>query len=435
MSNNCSRNLKTFVVVKSILSGVLAFYKSAANALLMEEKLKELGDPSGKQSSEYWDEWFNVVCADSHRPFEWYCDVDEVARLLCHHLSTSMSAGGRMVHPGSGNSRVPVRLRDDFGFPHKHVVVDISSVALEEMRSVHDLHVSAADNKIEYLLGNVLEPPLPLEGGVFDVWLDKGLVDALFKDASDDCRAQSNTLFSEAFRLLRPAAGMILIVTMAEEHSLKLILDGFWRELESQSASLHVWDLEPVSGDMLPFGLVLQRTTTGNEELILSWHHKENQVEEVKVQTKTIECLFEEVSSRCGTSRAGFKELRERQNGKTLATIEIKPWDSTTDLEVLKDVIVGTTWTVPSTGSQVEPRSIDPNWRAHDFEIVPIGYGISKLVLQCTVNSDDLDILVDAISEWEGIPSIEDGVQSVDIDWNKTVRIATFPGIAIPKSK
>lgn len=409
--------------------------KAPIVALQMEEKLKELGDPSGKQSSEYWDEWFNVVCAESHRPFEWYCDVDEVARLLCYHLPPSMSSGGRMIHPGSGNSRVPVRLRNDFGFPHKHVVVDISSVALEEMRSVHDQNVSAADNEIEYLLGDVLEPPLPLEGGMFDVWLDKGLVDALFNDSSDDCRAQSDTLFSEAFRLLRSATGMILIVTMAEEHSLKLILNGFWRELQSRSASLHVWDLEPVSGDMLPFGLVLQRTTRGNEELILSWHHKDNQVEEVKVHTRTIECLLQEVSSRCETSRADFKELRKQQNDKTLATIEIKPWDSATDLEVLKDAIVGTRWTVPSTGSQGDQRAIDPDWRTHDYKVVPIGYGISKLVLQCTVNSDDLDVLVDAIREWEGIPSIEDGVQSVDIDWNKSVRIAAFPGIAISKSK
>ena len=398
----------------------------------MEERLKELGDPSGKQSSAYWDEWFDVVCGDNHQPFEWYCNVDEVARMLCHHVP-SISTGGRMIHPGSGNSLVPVKIRNDFGFPHRHVVVDISNVALEEMRRVHD-HNLSADNAIEYLLGDVLEPPLPLEGGVFDVWLDKGLVDALFNDSSDLCRAQSQILFSEAYRLLRPHTGILVIVTMGEEHSLQLILNGFWCELDLKSASLHVWELTPVSGDMLPFGFVLERTTTGNEELIVSWHGKDSKVEKMEVREKTIECLFQEVSRRCGASRVGFKELRERQNDKTLATIEIKPWDSTTDLELLKDAIVGTRWTAPSTDSQQE-HSIDPDWRTHDYKVVPIGYGISKLVLQCTVNSDDLEVLVEAISEWEGTPPIEDGVQSVDIDWKKTTRIAALPDIAIPRPR
>ena len=412
----------------------------------MEEKLKELGDPSGKQSSEYWDEWFTVVCGDNHqhRLFEWYCNVDEVARLLCHHVQIvkqtppiSINAGGghgRMIHPGSGNSLVPVKLRNDFGFPHQHVVVDISKVALEEMRRVHDQNEVSPDNKIDYILGDVLEPPLPLEDGVFDIWLDKGLVDALFHDSSDLCRSQSQTLFSEAYRLLRPFSGILVIITMAEEHSLQHILSGFWRELALQSASLHIWELEPVSGDMLPFGFVLQRTTTTTESdsLILTWHRQGGQVEMMKVPENTMESLFHEVSRQCGASRVRFQELRERQNDKTLATIEIKPWDSATDLEVLIDVIVGTRWSAPLTDSQ-EERSIDPEWRPHDYKVVPIGYGISKLVLQCTVNSDDLDVLVEAISEWEGPPPFEDGVQSVDIDWQETVRIAAFPQIAIPR--
>ena len=394
----------------------------------MEERLKELGDPSGKQTSEYWDEWFNVVCGEDHRPFEWYCGVEEVVRVLRHHVTSST---GRMIHPGSGNSLVPVKLRNDFGFPHDHVVVDISSVALEEMRKVHDLN-SSTGNEIEYLLGNVLEPPLPLEDNSFDVWVDKGLVDALFKDSNELYSSQSQTLFSEAYRLVRPDDGVLVVVTMAEKHSLQLILGSFWSELATQSASLHVWELEPVSGDMRPFGFVLHRQKTANEELILRWHLSGNQVEEVKVHSETLECLLDEVSGRCDASRTRFKEGRCIQLDKTLATIEIKPYDAETDMEKLKEIIVNTKWTTPSNDGE-EERFIDPVWRTNDSKVVPIGYGVSKIVIQCVVNTDDVDDLVEAIIEWEGTPSFEDGVQSVDVDWGQTNRIAAPPDIAFPK--
>ena len=47
-------------------------------------------------------------------------------------------------------------------------------------------------------------------------------------------------------------------------------------------------------------------------------------------------------------------------------------------------------------------------WRGH--EIVPIGFGISKLVVTCVINSDDVERLAEMIAETE-----EDEVQSVDI--------------------
>ena len=414
------------------MSGVSEVLHAVIECNNMEERLKELGDPSGKQTAEYWDEWFDVVCGEDHRPFEWYCDVEEVVRMLRYHC-IGASSGGRMIHPGSGNSLVPVKLRSEFGFPHKHVVVDISDVALTEMRKVHDLNSSTGD-EIEYLLGNVLEPPLPLDDSSFDVWVDKGLVDALFKDSNEVCLYQSQNLFAEASRLLRSVDGLLLVVTMAEKHSLQLILSGFWSDLKMNLASLHVWELEPVSGDMRPFGFVLHRKRPSNHGFSIIWHRIDNQVEEVRIQEQSLECLVEELTARCDASRVEFKLDREQQQDKTLATIEIKPWDAETDLETLKEIIVNTTWTAPAIGDQ-EERCIDPKWQAHDAKVVPIGYGVCKLVLQCTVRSDDIDALVDAISDWEGAPEIEDGVQSVDVDWTQTARIAAIPCIKILKSK
>ena len=404
----------------------------------MEERLSALGDPSGKQTSDFWDEWFNIVSSENHRSFEWYCDVNEVARFLLHHVTSAATSNGRMIHPGSGNSLLPIKLRDDFGFSHDHVVVDISSVALDEMRNVHD-KIVPTDRKgeIEYLLGNVLEPPLPLEDSSFDVWIDKGLLDALFCDFSLLSRAQSLTLFSEAYRLLRPDGGVVAIITMAEDHSLRLILSGFFAEIQSRASSLHVWELVPLSGDMLPFAFLLQRSTQtreGNDDLIITWHRMTGEVEEIKLDLKCLELLNDEMSVRCSASRESFHKSQQHRQDKTLATIEIKPFDSETDMVALKETIISTQWTVPSTNSE-EARNIQVQWKSTGSEVIPIGYGISKLVLQCTIDSDDLDHLVESITAWNGTPLFEDGVQSVDVDWNKTARIAAFPGIAYPKPR
>eukprot|EP00545_Synedropsis_sp_CCMP1620_P009409 CAMPEP_0119017060 /NCGR_PEP_ID=MMETSP1176-20130426/15195_1 /TAXON_ID=265551 /ORGANISM="Synedropsis recta cf, Strain CCMP1620" /LENGTH=400 /DNA_ID=CAMNT_0006970659 /DNA_START=6 /DNA_END=1204 /DNA_ORIENTATION=- len=399
----------------------------------MEERLKELGDPSGKQTSEFWNEWFHVVCGEDHRSFEWYCGVDEVVRVLQGSVPSSSdnnkledNCDPRMIHPGSGNSLVPVRLRDDFGFRHRHTVVDISNVALEEMKTIHDQKSSSKEESstVEYLLGNVLEPPLPLEDSSFDVWIDKGLVDALFKDASEPCCTQSRALFSEAYRLLRNDNGILVVITMAEKHSIQLVLDSYWIELGSKSASLDIWELEPVSGQMRPFAFVLNRKTTEEKDSMFRWHKSDGEVvEEVDIPEQTLVALLEQVSSRCNDSRARFRQgMKQQIQDRSLATLEIKPWGADTNMEKLKELIVSTKWAAASSDGQ--ERSINPHWHLHESKIVPIGYGVSKLVLQCIVNTDDLDHLVEAICEWDGAAVIEDGVQSVDVDWNQTNMIA-----------
>lgn len=402
----------------------------------MEERLKELGDPSGKQTSEFWNEWFQVVCGEDHRPFEWYCGVDEVVRVLQGAIAPSSGDYvPRMIHPGSGNSLVPVKLRDAFGFPHQHTVVDIANVALEEMKMIHDQNSLSKDgsNAIEYLVGNVLEPPLPLEDNSFDVWIDKGLVDALFKDASEPYNTQSRTLFSEAYRLLRNDRSILAVVTMAEKHSMHLILDSYWIELGTKSASLDIWELEPVSGDMRPFAFVLHRKKMEEKHSLFRWRTSDGGVEDVKMADTTLEALLEEVDSRCDDSRARFRlGLKEQTQDRSLATLEIKPYDAETDMEKLKDIVFAMNW--KAAGSDGQERSIKPDWRTNESKIVPIGYGVSKLVLQCIVNTDDLDDLVEAIIEWEGDDVIEDGAQSVDVDWSQTNMIATLPDMAFPKT-
>jgi translation elongation factor EF-1beta len=390
-----------------------------------EDRLKALGDPSGKQTSDYWDEWFKIVCGDNHRHFEWYCEVEEVVRMLKFHMEGKSKSqdGGGIIHPGSGNSLVPVRLRDDFGFQNPQVVVDISSFAIEEMKRYHDLNAVNEETGTRYLLGNVLEPPLSLEDSSFDAWIDKGLIDALFHDSLENSSSQSERLFTEAYRLLNPDGGILMIITMAEEHSLQLILKSFWLQISSSAASLHIWELEPTSGNMLPFGFVLQRTQVVQDEAItLRWHSlRENQSEEFFIPHRTFQSLYESVLIHCDQSRRLFKPRSVCSSDRTMATIDIKPVDADVDLEVLKQEIMRYQWEATSHDNEARPLNVI--WLEQKCRIVPIGFGVSKLVLVCIVDSVDLDNLIDQISEYNNNPFFHDSIQSVDVDWDCTCKV------------
>jgi translation elongation factor EF-1beta len=343
-----------------------------------------------------------------------------------------------MIHPGSGNSLTPVKLRDEHSFPHKHVVVDISDVALEEMKQVHDKRSNTENaTSIEYILGNVLDPPLPLDDDSFDVWVDKGLLDALFKDSETLSTSQCNTLFEEAHRLLRPGFGLLLVVTMAEDHSLSLLLDNWGRLLQDGTAcwtpQLRVHELEPASGDMRPFGFTMTKASSDVDaskqvdKACLMWHPIIGAVEQLELGDDALNT----VKSRCEQSRQEFRsKLCKSDETMMLATIEIKPWDAEADLNAIGQLVTKSNWFL------AEGRHICPKWQPfHEngrekIKIVPVGYGISKLVLKCVISSDDLDDFAEVLREWDGGGIAEGGVQSVDVDWDQTFQIVDLPSIA-----
>jgi translation elongation factor EF-1beta len=406
-----------------------------------EEKLRELGDPSGKQDANYWNEWFQVMCGDDHRSFEWYTIPSEVARVLesCKYPSGENS---RMIHPGSGNSMVPVKLRDSFLFPHQHVVVDIADVALQQMKEVHDKD-SCGENEISYIHGNVLDPPLPLDKDTFDVWVDKGLIDALFNDLDSSNTAQCQTLFDEAHRLLKPTIGVLLVVTMAEDHSLSLILHNWYRLIKGSmnlawQPDMHIHEMEPTSGDMRPFGIMLTKASpsfrTETSELSIIWHYFDGSTRRHLVVGEA----FDTAKVFCEESRQRFRiKVKKCNENKVLATIEVKPWDADVELYEVGQLIIGMDWMLP------EGRHIRPNWQEYDnqtggkafIKIVPVGYGISKLILKCVIDSDDLDDFTQCLRDWDGGGIADQGIQSVDVNWEQTFRIVDMSSLASTNSK
>jgi len=81
---------------------------------------------------------------------------------------------------------------------------------------------------------------------------------------------------------------------------------------------------------------------------------------------------------------------------KTSVLLDVKPWDDETDLDEACKLV-----------KAIEMDGL--TWGAS--KLVPIGYGISKLQVMCTV--EDAKVSVDELSE--KIEAFEDYVQSVDV--------------------
>jgi translation elongation factor EF-1beta len=65
------------------------------------------------------------------------------------------------------------------------------------------------------------------------------------------------------------------------------------------------------------------------------------------------------------------------------------------------------------------------------FEIIAIGFGISKLRMSCVVDADELEELVTVMEE-----ELSDDVQSIDVDWPSTVPVGDardFLHLPMPK--
>merc|ERR1711915_21136 len=81
---------------------------------------------------------------------------------------------------------------------------------------------------------------------------------------------------------------------------------------------------------------------------------------------------------------------------KTSVLFDVKPWDDETDMDAMLKVV-----------KEVQMDGLV--WGVH--KLIPVGYGINKLQVMCTV--EDEKVSIEELSE--KIEEFEDFVQSVDI--------------------
>ena len=90
------------------------------------------------------------------------------------------------------------------------------------------------------------------------------------------------------------------------------------------------------------------------------------------------------------------KSKKPKVIAKTSVLFDVKPWDDETDMEAMKASV----------------KSIEMDgllWGA--TKLVPVGYGINKLQIMCTV--EDEKVSIEELSE--KMADFEDYVQSVDV--------------------
>ena len=143
---------------------------------------------------EYWDKFFQE--RDS-KAFEWYgCFAD-----MSLQLSQLFVKSERILIIGCGNSNFSIDLFDS-GYTNI-VSNDFSELVISEMSA-----------KRPDMIWHVMDmTQMTYETGSQDVVIDKGALDALMSDSSEECLVKAKSMFREIARVLRPDGGRYSMLT------------------------------------------------------------------------------------------------------------------------------------------------------------------------------------------------------------------------------
>ena len=94
--------------------------------------------------------------------------------------------------------------------------------------------------------------------------------------------------------------------------------------------------------------------------------------------------------------KADAQKGKKKVIGKSTIILDVKPWDDETDMKALEAGV-----------RAIEMKGLTWGWS----KLVPVGYGIKKLQINCVVVDDDVS--VDDLED--NITALEDYVQSMDV--------------------
>ena len=375
-------------------------------------------DPKELRTAKYWARFFETL---GGADFEWYAKAEEVWPLLqqyCSRRAGLASERGdgapRVLHSGTGNSSLPMELYD-LGL-RDALAVDYVPAVIEEMKE------KCGDGR-DGLAWAVMDATklTALGDAEFDAIIDKGLIDALMTDASEESAATLDLVLGEAERVLRPS-GRYCLVTLGQQHIVALLL----RELRQRGWGVDLHELLPQSPDssLLPFLFVLCKGENGSKPgRPLLRHHLDRGERSMSMWCygATDKCeawLNDAMEMARGRfmadvfSRALVDSPAAAGGGsRSFVVLDIKPYEAEADLDALADRILGldvpgVQWfeQIPAHISLADDES---------RRIIPIGYGVSKLRLSCIIEDDMLEVeeLGEAIEDTDD----EEVVQSVDI--------------------
>ena len=163
------------------------------------------------RQKEYWDSFFKKR---GKKAFEWYGEYGE----LCGVLHKYIKPKDNVLVVGCGNSTMSCDLYD---VGYKNITsIDLSNQVIDQMqlqnkRDRPDLKFETMDaTKMTY------------NESSFGVVLDKGTLDAMMTDDSNEVKANVNLMFAEIDRVLR-FGGRFIIFSLLQPHILRHVVEWF----------------------------------------------------------------------------------------------------------------------------------------------------------------------------------------------------------------
>uniref|UniRef100_A0A336LKZ2 CSON009529 protein n=1 Tax=Culicoides sonorensis TaxID=179676 RepID=A0A336LKZ2_CULSO len=171
--------------------------------LLLPKATSEFG------STEYWDKFFK---ARGKKAFEWYGEYPE----LCGILHKYIKAKDDVLVVGCGNSKLSSDLYD-VGIK-KITNIDISTTVIAQMQKINRHR-----DEMQWKQQDVTQMT-DFESESFSVVLDKGTLDALTTDESEEVINRVRAYLSEMTRVLK-IGGRFICVSLLQPHILKVVLE------------------------------------------------------------------------------------------------------------------------------------------------------------------------------------------------------------------
>ncbi|GIY35189.1 eEF1A lysine and N-terminal methyltransferase [Caerostris extrusa] len=162
-------------------------------------------------SKEYWNEFFSK---QKSQPFEWYGEYDSLSEILDKYIHPK----DKVLVIGCGNSKLSVDLHD-VGICNS-ISIDINAPVINQMKEKY----GKDRPQMHFEVMDVFN--LSFDDGTFSVVIDKGTLDALLVDKSEEVNEKINVMFSQIERVLRNG-GRYLCISLLQEHVLNKLLDWF----------------------------------------------------------------------------------------------------------------------------------------------------------------------------------------------------------------
>jgi len=146
--------------------------------------------------------------------FEWYGTYPQ----LCHVFHKYMNPRDNILMAGCGNSTLSADLYNA-GF--KSIMnVDISDKVIQQMNQLY----SKTHPDMKFMTMDLLN--LEFSPGTFSCFLDKGTLDALMSENSDESRKRAISMFEEIDKVLK-IGGRYICISLLQDHILQCLMSHF----------------------------------------------------------------------------------------------------------------------------------------------------------------------------------------------------------------